>query len=60
MERTQLELMLLHLLHERSPEGKPWKSITLPGLGKFYREDVVREINAERKRARKRWWQFWR
>ena len=60
MERTQLELMLIHLLHERSAEGKPWRSITLPGLGKFTREDVAHEINAERRRQRAKWYQFWR
>lgn len=60
MERTKLELMLLHLLNERSPEGKKWKSIELPGLGKFTREDLAHEILTERKRQEKHWYQFWR
>lgn len=55
MERTKLELMLLHLLNMRSPNGKPWKSITLPALGKFEREDVIREL----RRMRAPWWKFW-
>lgn len=55
MAHRKLEAMLLHLLHTRAPNGKLWKAITIPGIDRFTREDVERELA----RTRRRWWQFW-
>ena len=57
--KIKLEAMLLHLLHSKSPDGKLWKAITIPGVARFTREDVEREIAATHEDTI-RWWQFWK
>lgn len=54
--KSKVEAMLLHLLHSRTPEGKMWKAVTIPGIARFTRDDVEYEL----KRIRSRWWQFWK
>lgn len=55
-EPSKLEIMLVHLLNERGPHGRPWIAITVPGFGKFTRGDTARAL----RKIRRRWWQFWK
>ena len=51
-EPTKLEAMMLHLLNERGPTGKPWASVVVVGHPKFTRADVEHEL----RKARMPWW----
>jgi len=55
-EPSRLEIMLVHLLNERGPNGRPWAAITVQGMGKFTRADTEQVL----RKIRRRWWQFWK
>jgi hypothetical protein len=63
-EPTRLEAMMVHLLNERGPNGRPWAAITVPGYPKFTRADAETELRKIRQHVcdecRRRWWQFWK
>lgn len=59
MEHSRLELMLIHLLNTRAPDGKLWKAISLPEYGRFTFDDVKEELEIA-KAAKTRWWEFWK
>lgn len=56
-EPTKLEAMMVHLLNERGPHGKPWSAITVPGYPRFTRDDANEELHKIRRGS---WWQFWK
>lgn len=57
---TKLEAMMVHLLNEKGPTGKPWAAITVPGYPKFVREDAEEELRIARLQRCRPWWQFWK
>jgi hypothetical protein len=71
-EPTKLEAMMVHLLNERGPNGRPWAAIAVPGYPKFTRDDteaelrVIRQVACDACKAElaetptKRWWEFWK
>lgn len=58
MADIKLEAMLLHLLNSKSPNGKLWAAITVPGIGRFTRQDVEDRLKTLRSPAK--WYQFWK
>jgi hypothetical protein len=61
--RTPLEVMLIHLLNQKAPNGKNWIAITVPGVGRFTREEAERLLADCRGQkfvdGRKPWWKLW-
>lgn len=57
---TKLEAMMVHLLNERGPTGKPWAAITVPGYPRFIRADVEEELHKIRAGRCSHWWQVWK
>jgi hypothetical protein len=62
-QHTPLEIMLIHLLNQKAPNGKQWVAVTVPGIGRFTREDTERTLAELREQVfldgRKRWWKLW-
>lgn len=49
--------MLLHLLNEKGPTGRPIAAWIVPGCPKFTRVDVELELF---KLTTPKWWEFWK
>jgi hypothetical protein len=68
VEPSKLEAMMVHLLNERGPTGKPWAAIAVPGYPRFTRADADVELAKLRqatcddscKKPVVRWWEFWK
>lgn len=57
-DKTKLEAMLVHLLNEKGPTGRQWKTIQVEGFPMFSRDDVRKELANVRTPIK--WYQFWK